>query len=298
MMNTAKILARIILTGVAYLLGMGLMGAIAPVLHLPTVKPIPGMSAEYAFTQMLLAGPLLGIGLLPLAASLKGSWIKRCAALALLLYVTLGLNTLLEMKIFTGMLDGNPWLASLMWILPSILAAAVVTYKFGANDGEPSTLRSLSAAGWGWRLVLAWLAFPVIYFFFGMFVAPIVVPYYQSDALVGQFGSVLALHIPPMTVILRTLFLRSATFLLASLPVIVLWTRSRGRLFFALGLAHAMTVGIYQLAQTPIFPMVMRIAHGAEITADSFAYAGVLALLFAQSAKRARHAASPTAAAA
>lgn len=290
-MKVASILGRIVLTGIAYVAGVAIMSALAPSLHLPTVKTLPGLPP----LQIVLASPILGIGLLPLAASLTGSWLKRCSAIAVLIYVTLGLNTLLEMKIFSGMLDGNPWLASLEWILPSFLAAGVVTYKFGADDQRATGLGSFGAGGWAWRILVAWLAFPVIYFFFGACVGPIVIPYYRSATMAGQYGSLLGLHIPATSVIFETLFIRSATFLAGSLPAIALWTRSRGRLFFALGAAHAVTVGIFGLAVATFFPMAMRLAHGVEITCDSFAYAAVLALLFAHSAKAIQHAVSAAA---
>ena len=281
-MKAVYVALRVVLSGFAYLLGLAIMAVLAPVLHLPTAKIIPGFSPH-----IVPASVILGIGLLPLAANLTGSWLKRCLAVAVLIYVALGLNTLLEMKIFTGMLDGNPWLASLGSILPAILAAVPLTVGSVAQGTQTAGLGSFGVTGWTWRVLLALIAFPVIYFFFGTCVGPIVVPYYRSATMVGQYGSILGLHVPAMSVILRTLFLRSATFLAGSLPAIALWARSRKRLFFALGLAHAVTVGIFGLVVASFFPMAMRLAHGVEITCDSFAYAAVLTLLFASVTKAA-----------
>ncbi len=121
-------------------------------------------------------------------------------------------------------------------------------------------------------MLVAWLAFPVIYFFFGMMVGPFVVKYYQGG---GPWV------IPPMGVIIRTQLLRSVLFLLASLPVVLLWAKSRKSLIVCLGLAHAVVVGLSPLASAYFMPVTMRVLHSAEITADSFAYATVLAMLFA-----------------
>ena len=279
-MKIAKIIGVILAAAIAYIVGLAVMGALAPALHLPTVKPIASVDPQSAFLSLAMSSPLLIIGLIPLAAGLRGAWIQRCAAIAVLVYVTVGLNTLLELKTFSTLLDGSPWLASLMFVLPCLVTAAIVTYAFKAETSAERGFGNFGSGGWAWRIALGWLAFPVIYWTFGMLIAPIVVPYYQT-------ANELGLHIPAVPELLRTVFVRSATFLLASLPLIALWTKSRGRLIFALGLAHAMTVGIFQLVQATFFPVLIRTTHSIEITADSFVYAAVLALLFARKSKAA-----------
>lgn len=218
---------------------------------------------------------------------------QRCSAIAVLIYVTLGINTALDAKIYTGLIEGSPWLAlvSPFTVLPSLFAAAALTFSFGGKQSAPGGLGNFGPAGWGWRLFVAWLSFPVIYLLFGMCIAPIVVPYYQA-------GGILGLRIPGFDVIIPTQLVRSALFLAASFPVLVLWTKSRGRLIFALGLAHAMTVGAFQLAQAWFLPMVLRVTHSIEIGCDSFVYAAVLAFLFVRLSKAAQPMISKTSAAA
>ena len=280
-MKPMKLVGGIIFGALAYVVGTVIMGMLSPMLHLPAMKAVPGISPQQLFLTLVLSSPLLALGLIPLAAGLRGKWVSRCLAIAFLLYVTLGLNTLLEVKLFAELLQGSAVLASLFFVLPCLLTAAVLAYSVGQDGSTAGSMRQLKTLGWAWRLCLAWLSFPVIYFFFGMCVAPIVVPYYNAHDVLG-------LKIPPVDVIIRTQLLRSPIFLAASLPLVVLWAKSRGRLLFALGLAHAMTVGIFQLAQASFLPMTLRIAHSAEITADSFAYAAVLTFLFTQSAKAAQ----------
>ncbi|HVZ16635.1 MAG TPA: hypothetical protein VG897_05940 [Terriglobales bacterium] len=289
-MKAAKIVARIVVASIAYITGTVVMGMLAPALHLPALKALPGATPQQYFVMLVVCSPLLIVGLLPLASGLKGMWSQRLLAIGALLYVTLGLNTLIEAKIFSTILEGSPFLASAQWLLPSALTAAVLTYRFGEEKQNPVAESSASLL-LGWRVFVAWLAFPVIYFLFGMCVAPIVVPYYNTahDAL--------GLQIPAFSVMIRTQLLRSAFFLAASLPAVLLWTKSRVKLFLALGLAHAMAIGIFQLAQASFMPPVLRVAHSAEITADSFAYAAVLTLLFTRS-KRTGPAVQSTAAAA
>jgi hypothetical protein len=154
-----------------------------------------------------------------------------------------------------------------------------LSYLLKRNPAEPSfagEIRSFFAAHspafWASRFVLAIFAFPAIMFFFGMMVAPFVTPTYRA----GGFG----LLLPPVSEFLPYEFIRSAFFLLASLPFLLLSKGSRGSLIFSLGLAHSVLVGLFGLLQVFWFPPVLRICHSLEITADSFAYAAVLVFLF------------------
>jgi hypothetical protein len=270
-------IGKLLLAPVAYGLGMVLSGMLIAALHLPTTPPVPGdtRSMETQFLISLLLSPLLVASLLPLAEGMRGKWIQRCLAIAGLLFVTLGLNTIIELTVFSTMLPDKNLLVSAIFVLPALFLGALAT--FGKARSEPSTFASTNAAGWAWRLPVAWLAFPVIYFFFGMCIAPIVVPYYNAG--------VAGLIIPPIDVIFRTQLVRSLIFLAASFPAVLLWTKSRTQFIVAMGLVHAMTVGVFQLAQANFLPTVLQVTHSVEITADSFAYAAVLGFLFIRSRK-------------
>jgi hypothetical protein len=225
------------------------------------------------FLRALWATPILVIGLGPLAARLGGSWAARFAALLLLMYLSLSLNSVLEIRVFTSMLKtgGSAFLLA-HGVLPALALCAALALWFGGAAG-PRPIPRYGAAGWAWRIVVAVLAFPVAYFIFGGMVAPIVVPYYTGGGSIG-------LVIPPVAVIFRTVLARSSIFLIASLPAVLLWIGSRRGLVGAMGLAHAVLVGIFGMAQTHLLPPVLRITHSIEITADSFAYAAVLVWLF------------------
>jgi len=285
-----KLVAKIFLAAIAYCVGVVVSGMLTPILHFPQFRPLPGTNTQTMFLYMLLATPLLAAGLLPLASGLRGKWATRWLSIAALMFVALGLNTVLELLIFSNMVDGQNVGLSLQYILPCVMAAAVLTYPLSAAVNSPATAMHFGALGWGWRLVVAWLSFPVIYFVFGVMVAPIVVPVYHAG--------VAGLRIPPIDVIMRMQLLRSALFLAASLPTILLWKKSRVQLLISLGLAHAMTVGIFGLVQASFLPTVLRVTHSVEIAADSFAYAAVLTYLFTRPVKAAQPALSKTSAAA
>ena len=73
--------------------------------------------------------------------------------------------------------------------------------------------------------------------------------------------------------------MRSALFLLASVPALALWRGPRRRLAAALGLAHFVFVGLFGMLQASWLPGSMRLLHGAELLADSMTYAAALVLL-------------------
>ncbi len=266
-----KTIGKILLCAAVYALSVMLSGILAPVLHFPAMHAPENYDMKYGFLFLIAATPLLAIGLAPLAAGLRGSWAKRALAIAALVFVTIGLNTVIEALVFTNINRGGNALLSVHWIIPATMMGAVVAYCFGSTQGS-AMLRPRGVAAWSWRLLLAWLAFPVIYYLFGMCVAPFVMDAYRQG--------IAGLTIPAQSVIIRTQLLRSALFLAASLPAVLLWKRSRRQFILAMGLAHAMMVGIFQLVQATFLPGVLRVAHSIEITADSFAYAAVLGLLF------------------
>jgi hypothetical protein len=267
-----KIIGKILLCAFAYVCGTVLTGIITTLFHIAALPEFPGMTPERAFRYLILFSPLLVVGVAPLAAGLGGRRGIRWLALGALVYLALGVNTAIELTAFSSTL-GKAYPALLVhYVLPCAALAAALAFLFSSRQPLPSR-QSISVWQWTWRAVVAWLAFPVVYFIFGMCVAPFVTKYY----LAGVAG----LQIPAMSVILKTQAIRSALFLAASLPVIRLWTGSRARLLLTLGLAHAIMVGVFGLAQAYFLPAVLRVAHSIEITADSFAYAAVLVWLFA-----------------
>lgn len=216
------------------------------------------------------------LGLWPLARLLPGHWATRGLLLSVFFYVTGPVNTAWELSKFTTI--GGTTFMILQFILPScatgFLMARAVTAPSEQEVNWRAALRAHSPQAWTVRLVLAWLAFPVIYLGFGMVVSPIV-----QDAYTG--GDQLGLRIPPMDQILATALGRSATFLVSVAPIL-LWVRAPWRsLVMSLGWAYAALVGLAGLLSSGLMPLKLRIAHGGEICADSFLYALVLVLLLA-----------------
>jgi len=230
-----------------------------------------GVPAPTLFLSQIVAGTVLVIGLWPLARGLAAKTPGRAAAVIGFVLLVFGVNGLIEAKKFTSFLDGGIGSAAAFYISLAIFVGGAEGMLFGST-GQPAGLPHRSWSGWTWRSAVAWIGWPVVWTFFGMCIAPIVVPYYRAG--------IAGLRIPPMDVVIEMQLIRSALFLAASLPFIALWKGTRRGLWLTLGLAHAFTVGLYGLVGATFLPMALRATHAVEMTCDGFAYAGLLVVLF------------------
>jgi hypothetical protein len=270
---------RVLVCAVAYMIGMAIGGMLAAASGLPMPTMAEGTAEEGTMAQLAVATPVLVISLLPLAMRQAGTFLARWLALGLFTYVSLGLNTAIEAAVFSNM--GGASGLILVFVAPTFLCAAAVAWLFAPRHAaEPFAARARAFFGarsvvrWVCRLVLAVLAFPVVYWIFGMLlmaVRPQLMEYYMS----GELG----LRVPAPQVILGVQILRSSLFLIAALPLLVMWTGTRRGLAAALGLGYAVTVGAFHLLQSSFMPLEMRLGHGIEIALDSFAYALALVWL-------------------
>ena len=226
---------------------------------------------------LLISCCALAIGVGPLARRIRARYWARCLILAALTYVCIGLNTPIEAAIFTNI--GGMRTMVIFSLLPCLLFGGVTALLFKpSGKAEPfgqqvsHFFSGRSVKQWTWRFAAAICAFPVIYWTFGMMVAPWVIEYYKQ----GQFG----LNLPGTGVIILTQLLRSSLFFLAALPILIVWSGSRRQLTAQLGFAFFVLVGLFGMIQTYWLGPVLLVVHSVEILADSVVYAGVLALLF------------------
>ncbi len=271
-----KLLGKILLAAAAYVFGVVTTGMIATALRVPPIELPFGLSPEKAFFALAMGSPLLTAAVLPVTVGLRGSWMKRFLAIGTLLFISIGVNTALEGSIFSTIMSGRGVYIAMLALLPCLFATAVLTS--GKCDSTAETSRpAFTAPEWAWRLLTAWLAFPVIYWCFGSLIAPFVMDYYRS----GVGG----LRIPPTETILGMQLVRGILFLVATVPIALLWKKSRPAFILSVGLAYAVAVGVFQLVQGTFLPVFLRLIHSAEIAADSFAYAAILGFLFIPSAE-------------
>lgn len=272
---------KIVICAIAYPLGVILSGIVFHLLGaaLPS-SPVPhAAQSQHPMLLMLAASLVLAAGMVLLAQGLQGSLVSRAIILCVFVYVSTDLNNVIEATRFmVAYAKGGASTLLAFQALPCVLfGLALAIWMRRDRRASPFSARLAeffsrrSAASWTWRLLAAVAGFPVIYFFFGLCVSPIVVPYYRASGL--------GLTIPSFATMLSTATERSALFLAATLPVLILWQGTRRRLAIALGLGFTMLVGWFPLIQASFMPLTLRITHSMEICADSFVYAILLVVL-------------------
>jgi len=267
-----KDLLKLAVCWIAFALSLVAGGAIGQILHLHVGAMPGGVTAESMFAAQLAAGVVLVVGLYPLARGLAARGIVRVGVVAGFLLLALGLNGVIEARCFTHFLDQGAGAAIVFDVSLAAILGMAVGLCFG-SAGEPFRLARRTWSAWMVRAGAVWIGWPLIYFLFGMCIAPIVTPYYRAG--------IAGLRIPSSVLtIFGIQMIRSVVFLASSLPLVALWKGSRRGLWLTLGLAHACTVGLYEIAGATYLPTILRVVHSVEMTCDAFAYAGLLVLLF------------------
>jgi hypothetical protein len=272
---------RLSLCAAAFFMGTAVGGMVATGLGLPAPEIPAGADQATLGQYLLLISLILAVGLALLARNLSGRFIPRWLTLSFLVWIAYGVNNILEGAVFTSMSAASLFTV-VLYFIASLLCGAVTAWLFPPQDRNTrfSDLVKLffarySGAEWSWRLLAAWLAFPLIYLSFGRLIAPLVMDYYEQ----GLFG----LTLPGWSQILPLVAVRSLLFLLACLPVLILWDTSPRRLFWVLGLNLFLLVGGLNMLQAYWMPVNLRIIHSLEILADELVYSGVLIILFTRS---------------
>ena len=266
---------KLSLCGVVHAVGMVLGGVLVRTMGLESM-PLPAGADIFAqFALSVLGGMIIAVGLAAMAVSLSAHQWQRWAILAAFAFIANGVAVALETSIFLT-LGGDVALATATLPASALCALAVVWCFPVRRDDRDAHIRQNLFKTWTttellFRVAAALIAFPLIYLLFGAAIVPVVRPIYsQIEFLV----------IPSGKTIFLMQILRSTLFFLISIPVALKWCGTRRALAISLGLAHFACVGLNGLIQTSFFPVAMRLAHGAEVFADSFAYALVFAWLF------------------
>jgi hypothetical protein len=270
------VLGKLILGGIVFEIGVMLGGMAATLLqlHAPTLPAGADMNTVPIY--MMLTTPLYALALAVIAIGLSGNWLTRAAVLSAFGWIAYTLNTQLEASIVSQYATGIPF-ALVLYIFPAILCGATIAFLFRPGEAIPARAAAQafwakhSSGGWAWRLLLAAVIFMPIYFIFGLMVIPFTGEYYRQS----MFG----LAMPTLEQLLPILLVRSVLFMLACLPIFMLWQKSDTSLFWRLGLALFLLVGFNLMLSSTWLPLYVRVPHTLEILADEFVYAGALVLL-------------------
>jgi hypothetical protein len=277
--NIFQYVWKLLLSSAVFMVGLILSGTLLPLVGLQPPELPEGADAETISLYFALGSLLFGLALAFLARGLRGSFLIRWLSLSAIMWVAYGINNVIEGAIFSTFSAtstmGSMLYTGLSLLLPSFLQSGVIMALFRSPDaqriGRPASMER-NWAQWVWRLLSAWIAFPVIYYLFGLVVTPLVRDFYSQE----QFE----LALPALSEILMVQLLRSALFLLVSMPIILLWARSRRSFILRLGFALFIFVGGFSMLTTYWFPWQLRVYHGVEIMVDEMVYALVLGLLF------------------
>ncbi len=263
--------------GLLFFLGLIPGNLLATAIGLPAPEIPVGTDEATLGQYTILASLILALGLAALGRGLSGSFLARWLILFFFTWIAYAVNNYFEAAIFTTMSAASVF-SVVLYLPASLLCSAAVAWLFPPDRQGESFFNQAKAffagrtvGNWAWRLFAAFLAFPLVYYFFGRLIAPIVLPYYLQG--VSQ------LTLPGWNQILPVLALRSLLFLLICLPILITWRLSYGRLFLALGLALFLLVGGISMMYAYWLAPVLRVTHSLEILADEFFYAGALILL-------------------
>jgi len=271
-----KYLGKILLCTLSVMVGAVAGGMFSTALRLEQPK-VPGqVDLRWLGLYSFAGGVVLSVALTELAWCLPGDRRLRFVIIAWLAFAWLGLNNVIEATIFTTIGGGISVVVTMLF--PSLCVAGAVTRLFEGLEsaelvsaGVRRFLSDRTVAQWIIRSSAAVIAFPVVYFLFGMPVGLIVGESYRNQAF--------DLQMPTLGVVIGVQFLRSLVALLAVLPVLIVWPGSRQRFAWTFGLNLFVLSGLYGLIQAYWMPWRMRGIHTIELLFDSLAYGWLLAFL-------------------
>lgn len=271
-----KYIGKIILCALSSVIGTFVGGMVSNALSLEQPN-LPGpVNMQLLGLLCLVGGFVLSVALAELCRCLPGNRRARFAVIVWFVFAWLGINNTIEASVFTTIGGATAMMATMLFL--SLFVAGAVVLLFGNRERGTSFSDAVrlffyhrTVAQWAVRFSLAVLAFPIVYFFFGMPVGLMVGKFYQNQS----FG----LQMPSLGVVMGVQFIRSLIALLVVLPILVAWPGSRQRFAWTFGLNLFVVSGLYGLIQAYWMPWTMRSVHLVELLLDSLAYGWLLTVL-------------------
>jgi hypothetical protein len=253
-------------------------GMITQALGLPAPSLPTGVDPTHMLVIMFLSGMLIALTLGPLTKRLALPMLQRFGLLFLLLFVLNNLINVIEALFFTTM----PFSEQVNALVTTAVGQAGLALLLAVLFRPPSVERELLTAlqetlsqrpwtSWAWRFALAGVLYVPVYLFFGMIIAPIVLPYYQEMGL--------GLTVPGFEVILPLEVFRGLLYVLTLFPLVAVLRVSRWWLAFWFVLTVCVLGSWVPMLSAAWWPVTLRLTHGLEITADSIVHGLIIALL-------------------
>jgi hypothetical protein len=261
---------------------MVISGMVLPGLGLKPPEMPKGADAGTTSLYFVLGSMLLAFVISFVSRNLEANWLVRWVILSELTWnfgvAGMVLDSLLFMT--TGAVSSiTNVLFTLLSFLPSfLLLSALVAALFRPEAPVEPCLDCLQnyfsgrkPIQWIWRLGSAVLAYPLVYFTFGLMVNPFIQKFYS----LGQYE----LSQPTWEQLIPLQLARSILFLLVSLPVLAWWRGSKTELWLKLGASIFVLTAFMAVIASYWFPWELRLFHGLELLADAMVYSAALAVL-------------------
>jgi hypothetical protein len=268
----------------ASFLGLMVGGVVAGMLHLPSPTMPAYISMTILMPLMIISEISIAIVLGECFQRLNLSFWPRLLAIGMNHYLLYYALNLLDGLLFTPMPNMSTGFFSDLF--PAFFAAMVIAWLWRpkteiiqAGKIVATFFSGRQRSDWAWRLLVAWMIYPPIYYLIGRIAALFTLHYYQDPSLN------LGLTLPVVSTLLLMQVLRGLLFLLAVAPILCSWRGGRSGPWLWVGLVIFVQIANQIIVQAYWFPLGLRIPHTIELLVDSFVQAGLYVwLLFPQTA--------------
>jgi hypothetical protein len=234
---------------------------------------MPGDASRDQIVIVGLVGAFVfALALFPLARGIGGSAAQRLSIMFAFTYGAFAVVTQVQATVFTDI--GGTGLRLFFFAIPCLLAAGAATWMVRPTEGpigRHTVFQDRPMRAWWWRLVLAFLALPCIETITGAVVLPLL-----EEAILLEPSGV---HVPGRAAVMGSLFFKSALLLAITVPILLIWRRSRLHLTVALGSALFILTGLVGLIQAVWWPIFVRLAFSLQILVTTAIYAAVVVAL-------------------
>jgi hypothetical protein len=257
----------------ASFLGLLMGGVVTGLLNLPSPTIPAYMNMSILMPLVIVSEISIAIVLGECFQRLSWSFGPRVIAVGICHYLLYYLLNLLDGLLFTPMPNMSTGIVSDLF--PAFFAAVVIAWLwFPKTDvrrvGEilATFFSGYQGSEWVWRLLVAWLIYPPIYYLIGRVAALFTMHYYQDPSLN------LGLTLPDLSTLLLMQVLRGILFLLAVMPILCSWQGGRSALWLWVGLVIFVQIANQVIVQAYWLPLGLRIPHTIELLVDSVIQAG------------------------
>jgi hypothetical protein len=249
------------------------------------VRPTTG-DPIIGFVLSFVAGVILSLVLGFVSSRFTFPFITRTLLVFSILFIIGYVSNIVEYIFFSTTPIYVLYLDFVTTLASDVVTAIVITLLFPPLHNEDlviTLLRSFfsghSPKWWIVRVFIAGALYVPIYFTFGLIVSPIVTPYYTDPSL----G--LELTLPGFDVVIPLEIVRGIVYVLLLITPMATAKLERWKLVLYLTAILAGVGALPGLISNQLWPVVLRVTHGLEITADSFVHSFVIAKVLGKFSK-------------